>query len=656
MSIADARRKPSPRPNSLLIRLLLLTAAGAVLAQSVAASAVPRWRAAATAYQRAQRLQAALGRSSNPAFASYLRVIREYQLVYRSDPEYREAPAALAAAAQTYAQAGRAFANDRYYSKSIDAYRFLIAQYPNTRLAERALFTIAEIYQRDIENPEAARAIYREYLKRYPRSARAADAGLAIARINDELSRWNSSQSPDEAQPFTAGSEPHTHSLAQVESIRHWLAPDYTRVVIQTGQEVKFNTARLENPPRLIFDLDNTHLGPDLARKTFLVQHGYLRRIRVAQFKPKVTRVVLDVPHIEEYTVFSLQHPFRLVIDVRGDTPEQAELQKRVSTAARDLSPGIAAERAPHQAEPGTLTRRVTTAARSSQASFDGPGAGVSDVADSPVTGDESVALPGSNDAELAGGAPTLTRALGLKIRRIVIDPGHGGHDTGTIGPAGIEEKNVVLDVALRLRRLVLRRLGCQVVMTRSTDKFIPLEERTAIANQDGADLFVSIHANASHDPSARGIETYYLNFTSDPEALAVAARENATSEQSVFQLQSLVRKIALSEKIGESRDFAKVVDHQLMVHLDEDGDRQPDRGIKKAPFVVLIGANMPSILVEISFLSNPHDARLLHSPRFRQRIAQALYDGIASYAETLGTIRVAQRAPLSLQRNTPSF
>ncbi|MGH9438849.1 MAG: N-acetylmuramoyl-L-alanine amidase family protein, partial [Terriglobia bacterium] len=257
----------------------------------------------------------------------------------------------------------------------------------------------------------------------------------------------------------------------------------------------------------------------------------------------------------------------------------------------------------------------------------------------------------------LAVPSPTLTRALGLKIRRIVIDPGHGGHDTGAIGRGGIEEKNVVLDVALRLRELILKRMGCDVVMTRSSDKFIPLEERTAIANAAGADLFVSIHANSSPSPAARGIETYYLNFTSDPEALELAARENATSRESVYQLQSLVKKIALSEKIDESEKFAATIDHQLSAQLSRDGHRQPDRGVKKAPFVVLIGANMPSILVEISFLSDRRDARLLRKASYREQIAKGLYNGIARYAESLGTIRLAQTgAGRSTQHDPPSF
>ncbi|MGH7869535.1 MAG: N-acetylmuramoyl-L-alanine amidase family protein, partial [Candidatus Dormibacteraceae bacterium] len=182
------------------------------------------------------------------------------------------------------------------------------------------------------------------------------------------------------------------------------------------------------------------------------------------------------------------------------------------------------------------------------------------------------------------------------------------------------------------------------VVMTRDDDTFIPLEERTAIANEKTADLFISIHANASRDPSARGIETYFLNFTSDPGALALAARENATSQESVHQLSKLIQKIALSEKIDESRQFASIVDRSMVRQLNRQGVREPNRGVKKAPFVVLIGANMPSILAEISFLSNPHDERLLRKPAYRQKIAEALYEGIAQYVSQLGAVNVASR------------
>jgi N-acetylmuramoyl-L-alanine amidase len=241
-------------------------------------------------------------------------------------------------------------------------------------------------------------------------------------------------------------------------------------------------------------------------------------------------------------------------------------------------------------------------------------------------------------------GERSLIRTLGLKIGKIVIDPGHGGHDTGTIGPNGLLEKDLVLDVSKRLGKLIRTRLGADVVFTRRDDTFIPLETRTEIANQEQADLFVSVHANSSHDPDARGVETYYLNFTSSPEALEVAARENAASDKSIHELQDLVKKIALKEKIEESREFAADVQRSLHTGLSARNPGERDRGVKKAPFVVLIGANMPSILAEISFLSNPGDERRLRTPEYRQRIAESLYRGIARYINGLGGLNMASK------------
>ncbi|HEY8998143.1 MAG TPA: N-acetylmuramoyl-L-alanine amidase, partial [Edaphobacter sp.] len=212
------------------------------------------------------------------------------------------------------------------------------------------------------------------------------------------------------------------------------------------------------------------------------------------------------------------------------------------------------------------------------------------------------------------------------------IDAGHGGHDSGTLGVDGIQEKDVVLDVALRLGKMLHERLGAEIIYTRSDDTFIPLETRTAIANKAQADLFLSIHANSSSDPSARGVETYYLNFTSAPDALQVAARENAVSDQSVYQLSDLVKKIALKEKIDESREFAADVESSLYSGLERGNTGLKNRGVKRAPFVVLIGANMPSILAEISFVTNPRDAEQLRQPEYRQRVAESLYKGVAKY------------------------
>jgi N-acetylmuramoyl-L-alanine amidase len=245
-------------------------------------------------------------------------------------------------------------------------------------------------------------------------------------------------------------------------------------------------------------------------------------------------------------------------------------------------------------------------------------------------------ATPARAATPMADGETSLVRALGLKIGRIVIDAGHGGHDSGTLGADGIQEKDVVLDVALRLGTLLHDRLGAEIIYTRSDDTFIPLETRTAIANKAQADLFISIHANSSPDDSARGVEVYYLNFTSDPTALDVAARENAVSDQSIHQLSDLVKKITLKDKISESREFASDVESSLYSGLARGNAGLKDRGVKKAPFVVLIGANMPSILAEISFVTNPRDAQQLRDPDYRERVAESLYKGVARYESGL--------------------
>lgn len=284
-------------------------------------------------------------------------------------------------------------------------------------------------------------------------------------------------------------------------------------------------------------------------------------------------------------------------------------------------------------ADHGRYTRVVIETAASAQAGhgrlFPNPDRFVVGVTGG--TAAAAVAAPPRPAAQLADGGTSLSRALGLKLHRIVLDAGHGGHDTGTIGPGKLLEKNVVLDVTLRLGKLLKQRLGLDVVYTRDDDTFIPLQERTAIANRAHADLFLSIHANASKDRSARGVETYYLNLTHDAQALDVAARENAGSKLSMHDLQTLVAKIAKYNKMQESDELARDLDTSLAKATGE-----PDRGVKTAPFVVLIGAEMPSVLAEISFLSNPTDDRDLRRAAYRQKIAEALYQGLLHYIQSL--------------------
>ena len=232
-------------------------------------------------------------------------------------------------------------------------------------------------------------------------------------------------------------------------------------------------------------------------------------------------------------------------------------------------------------------------------------------------------------------GSFSLARQLGLGISRIVIDPGHGGHDPGTL-TAGSNEARLVLDVALRLEKLLKKEPGLEVVLTRRTDVFIPLEQRTAIANRSGADLFLSIHANASRDPAARGVETYVLSFASNPEAEAVAARENATSASDMHNLSSIVRAIALNNKLDESRDLAALVQQSLTARLSKTNPTLRSRGVKKAPFVVLIGAGMPSVLAEIGFITNKQESALVKTPAYRQRIAESLHAAVMQYRRAL--------------------
>ena len=222
-----------------------------------------------------------------------------------------------------------------------------------------------------------------------------------------------------------------------------------------------------------------------------------------------------------------------------------------------------------------------------------------------------------------------MIRVLGLKVGRIVLDPGHGGHDTGTVGPEGLREKDLVLDVAQRLGRLIEERMGSEVIFTRSDDTFIPLERRTEIANEAKADLFLSIHANSSPLRSAAGVETYYLNFTTSRARWTWLREKTPASQMTIYELQELLEKIALKDKVEESREFATRVQIRALYLVGETTDaRSKDRGVKKAPFVVLIGASMPSVLAEIGFISNAHDESVMRREEYRERTAEALYQG----------------------------
>ena len=487
-----------------------------------------------------------------------------------------------------------------------------------------------------------------------------------------------------------------------VTGVRHWSTPVYTRVAIDLQDEVQYEAARVPDPDRIFFDLHGARLSPELIGKSVQVtDDGFLKRIRVAQSSGDVARIVLDVSDVSDYSAFMLPNPYRLIIDIHGrkggaggapaaasstppltrslkpnaapqaSTSQTASAQSNRRAANPPAPPAMAAfsmqdvaglDRQPNRIR---ATRGPTTAPIAASVAGTTPAPqpnaattmtpALPSTSRSSRTGElasrpaPNAAAPAIHEAEpTADGARSLSRALGLKIGRIVVDAGHGGHDSGTLGPDGVKEKDVVLDVSLRLGKLLKKRLGADVIFTRDDDTFIPLETRTAIANKAQADLFISVHANSSPDPEARGVETYYLSFTSSADALEVAARENAVSQQSIHQLADLVRKIAMQDKIDESREFAADVECSLYTGLTVGQSQNvglKDRGVKKAPFVVLIGANMPSILAEISFLTNPQDEGQLRDQAYRQRIAESLYLGIARYIGGLSGVRLANNA-----------
>ena len=727
-------------------------------------------------FATAERLREALnGRPATERTRhDYQRVINCYRSVYLGAPTSTKADPSVVAVAEMQVEMGRRFDDNAILSKAITQYKFLRREYPGSKYRFDGLFTIGEIYKDDLDQPEAARATFREFLRRYPHNRLADEAKQAIAELDQDAASQkaapfdkqpqkanadkrevpaNKDAAPgsasqvashkEESSGETAGddsaqdnssdketAERRSGRLPRVTGIRHWSTPDYTRVAIDVEGDVQFQSQRITDPDRIFFDLDGTKLASTLVGKSFDVDDGFLKKIRVAQFAPGRTRVVLEVDNLYKYDAFLLPNPYRLIIDIHGKnaqkkTPKDDSATESDGTARGTgagplagsdaglpagasagsvlateagghtnvgLSPGEAAgatptrlvkkvveaddddaspqvaKLEPPETEDAALTATRPTSVKNlpeaKEASSDsdegtasnavaarqraGKGRQARKTSSShPSTPDDQDAL---DDMEVHEAQPTangdrsLIRALGLKIGKIVIDPGHGGHDTGTIGPNGLEEKDLVLDVSKRLGKLLEARLGAEVVYTRKDDTFIPLETRTAIANQARADLFISVHANSSHDASARGVETYYLNFTSSPDALEVAARENAVSEKSIYELQDLVKKIALRDKIDESREFAADVQEALHSGLAAKSPMIRDRGVKKAPFIVLIGANMPSILAEISFVSNPTDARRLETAAYRQRIAESLYRGIAKYVNGLSGVKMASK------------
>jgi N-acetylmuramoyl-L-alanine amidase len=610
--------------------------------------------------------------------AEWEKVALKFQRVVARYPQSAYCDDALLTQGDVYRNMATRFSSARYEEQAIEAYRFLVAEYPSSRHSEAALWAVFELATQSGDRKRVAEA-GREYLAAFPRSARA-------KAVKSQVRQRVPVQEAALPQPPPPG-------LAQVFNLRFWSGESSTRVVIDVEKPVPLKHDRIQNPDRLWIDLEGTRLHPNLTDRAFPVGDGLLEQVRIGQNRERVVRVVLDFKAVEGHQVFYLENPTRLVVDVNAParprmasndppavtgsataaastpltTPSAPPTSTMPSSApwtivsappsmasaptptTRPSPPAPDVDRVPSRRLPALATPDLQTAGasgrtgtRSAPVELEGPVRSTpppTQVAQAPRndkpasrTGPSAPAPPVANRA----GSFSLARQLGLSARRIVIDAGHGGHDPGAIGPGGYQEKDLVLDVALRLEKILRADLGADVVMTRATDVFIPLEERTAIANAKGADLFLSIHANSSRSRAARGIETYFLNFAKNAHAEEVAARENSISSATLKDLQNLVKAITLNSKIDESRDFAANIQEAMIDSLRPTYPEVQDRGVHQAPFYVLIGASMPSVLAEIAFVSHPQEEKVLRTSVHRQNIARSLAEGVRTYLTAL--------------------
>lgn len=576
-----------------------------------------------------------------------LAVIGEYRKTVAADPSYEAVDDALLAMAQLYRHLGAQFGASHHFRRALDAARFLIKEYPASPLQDGAWLEIGILYQEHLLDRDSALHAFEHVTRKYPGGEAARLAAERIKKLNTPA-LMTAADGRSRAVNNTARPE-----LATVQEIRYWSNQDYTRVVIRMDREAEFDREVLTDPPRIYFDLKRTQVAPGLNGKSYVINDLFIKQVRIAQNRADRVRVVLDFDKINEPTIFALYNPFRLVIDTRRSGARQRQDSSQSpdggTSSAREVSkPGslskLPAPMAPQDDVARFRTPVVTRADQAPETVQTAvlPLPGEKKTTRENASGD--VVVVPQTSSPTRRGSRTLTRTLGLKAGRIVLDPGHGGHDAGTIGPRGLREKDLVLDVSVKLKQMLESRLGAEVSMTRDSDRFVALEERTAIANQDSADLFVSVHANSSSNKQISGVETYILNFATNAAEREVASRENATAQKNIRDLEELVKKITLRDFIDESRELASIVQDNLYRGVRRHRRETRNRGVKQAPFIVLIGAHMPSVLAEISFISNPGDEKFAANASGRLRLAEALYAGIEEYFRTLGAVRVREK------------
>jgi N-acetylmuramoyl-L-alanine amidase len=584
--------------------------------------------AARTAIQRAPDEGAPAARQS--AIAAAQRVITRYEQLVRRYPSSGYSDNALYQAADLARALYAAYGRASHRTMVGNYVAWLTREYPSSSLRSEARAALREVE-----------------VQRQVRTATRIDPPRPVA--STPVAALPPARAATTAVSRPIAPVPSGGARLTLQTIERVVLPDVVRLTLPLEREVVFSHETLADPPRAFIDLQGVTAAAPLLDSAISVDDA-VKQVRIGR-RPDATRVVLDLASTAKVSVFALYNPFRVVIDTERPTraavvpapapvervpvPAEASVvvidENAVAPAAPAPEPlpvTAAPTAAPPARSPVTPLRPVTPSP---------PLVGAAPIAEpvhGPDTAEVPVPLPAVPAANIDGSF-SLARQLGLGISRIVIDPGHGGHDPGTRAH-GTTEAAVVLDIALRLERLLKKDSGLDVVLTRRTDVFIPLEQRTAIANREGADLFLSIHANASRNASARGVETYYLSFASSPDAETVAARENATSDRAMHNLPGIVRAIALNNKLDESRDLAGMVQDAMTTRLAGANTGLRSRGVKKAPFVVLIGAGMPSVLAEVAFLTNRPEAGLVKTPAYRQRVAEALHAAVLRYRRSL--------------------
>jgi N-acetylmuramoyl-L-alanine amidase len=644
-----------------VVGVLILGCGGSLAAKTVREIAAERYKKAQVLLEDIESVP-----SVELGEPQYLLVIDALKSVHRATPASSYCDDALLAVGDVYAAMVGRFGPDPWKRKAVEAYEYAIHEYPHSKLLGKARDAIAGLESGAKTTLGQARRAADPEDEAEERDAGKAPAD-AIVRPASTTSAPGGGTKENHAAPSP---ESMNGGVATISSIRHYSYPDYTRIVIDADDYAPYKFDFLSRPSRMYFDLLSAKLADDIRLGVDIeVGDPQVSRVRAAQNRVNKARVVLDLADEVTYDISWIANPPRLVIDLRGQHASRQVLARNDSPAAHAEPPpapaGVAAKPAPEPEKPQSFQEAflALTAGRKSDqpAPVDlperqpeltrEPERPVEPVrepqpqvilakavvpADHPSLPDN---LPPPKPAEATSrGNQSLIRALGLKIGRVVIDAGHGGHDTGMIGPTGLREKDVVLDVALRLGKLIETKLGAEVVHTRDDDSFLELSDRPKVANNAKADLFVSVHANAYSSASVRGVETFYLNFTADPWALKVASRENAASSHTVHELQDLLGKIAQKEKMDESREFALKMQSAVHAGLSKETAGLKNRGVRQAPLIVLIGAKMPAILTEIGFLSNPTDEKLFKSGAYRDKVAEQLFSGIESYMRTLSS------------------